>query len=158
MVIITATPQNNFGIAGFNTLESSINDLFGYNAIYHNTNGYAVAFRKKMVELQGMGRTQREIADALNCSNSVVKKWLRRYREGDHLEDQSRAPLHREIKNTEYARKLVKEIKEKFPFYGSRRISHEIEKEFGIVVSHMTVSQMMKEIAPQKATVIPQRI
>lgn len=87
-----------------------------------------------------------------------MKKWLRRYREGDLISDKSRAPLHRAVKNTQFNHYCVKETLAKFPFYGSRRVAHEIEKEYGIALSHVTVSQMIKEITPKKEAVIPERI
>ncbi|WP_250987732.1 DDE-type integrase/transposase/recombinase [Methanoculleus oceani] len=159
MVKTTSFPSTSYGVVGFNTVQHTIPELFSYNTIYKNTdNAFAVEFRKKMVELHSAGHTQKEIADALNCSVSVVKKWLRRWREGDSLKDQSRAPLHREVKDTQFNQYLVAETLEKYPFYGSRRIAHEIEKEYGITVSHVTVSQMMKEIQPEKPKVEAQRI
>ena len=99
-----------------------------------------------------------EIAENLNCSVSVVKKWLRRYRKGDIIADKSRAPLHREVKNTQFHQHMVKEILEKFPFYGSRRIAHTIEKEIGVTVSHVTVSQMMKDIQEKKERLFLRRL
>ena len=53
---------------------------------------------------------------------------------------------------------MVKDILEKFPFYGSRRIAHQIEKEIGVEVSHVTVSQMMKDIQEKKEPVVAERI
>ena len=53
---------------------------------------------------------------------------------------------------------MVKEILEKFPFYGSRRIAHTIEKEIGVTVSHVTVSQMMKDIQEKKKPVVAEKI
>jgi transposase InsO family protein len=53
---------------------------------------------------------------------------------------------------------MVKEILEQFPFYGSRRIAHQIEKEIGVEVSHVTVSQMMKDIVEKKEPVVAERI
>ncbi|MCX6685046.1 MAG: DDE-type integrase/transposase/recombinase [Methanoregula sp.] len=136
-----------------------MNDLFSYKTIYNNTNnGFAVEFRKQMIGLHDQGLKLHEIAENLNCSVSVVKKWLRRYREGDHIGDKSRAPLHREVKNTQFNQFIVKGVIEKFPFYGSRRIAHEIEKEIGVKVSHVTVSQIMKDITEKKEPVIPERI
>ena len=160
MVTTTAYPQTSTGVgANFIGSQNPVNDLFSYNTIYHNTNnGFAVEFRKQMVELRDQGYKLQEIAERLNCSVSVVKKWLHRYREGDLITDKSRAPLHREIKNTQFHQHMVKEILEKFPFYGSRRIAHTIEKEIGVAVSHVTVSQMMKDIQEKKEPVIAERI
>jgi len=144
---------------GFGTSQNPIDALFSYNTIYQNTNnGFAVEFRKQMIGLHAQGLKLQEIADKLNCSVSAVKKWLRRYREGDIIADKSRAPHNREVKNTQFNQHLVKEIKEKFPFFGSRRIAHEIEKETGIEVSHVTVSQMMKDIQEKKEPVVAERI
>ena len=84
-----------------------------------------------MIELRDQGLKLNEIAERLNCSVSVVKKWLRRYREGEIIADKSRAH-HREVKNTQFNQHMVAEILEKFPFYGSRRIAHTIEKEIGV--------------------------
>ena len=53
---------------------------------------------------------------------------------------------------------MNKETLEKFPFYGSRRIAHEIEKEIGEKVSHVTVSQMMKDIQEKKEPVVAEII
>lgn len=157
--VMPQVAQINPGAAPFNIPQNPLNDLFSYNTIYHNTNNdFAVEFRKQMVELHNSGYTQKEIAQALNCSVPVVKKWLRRYLEGDLITDKSRAPLHRDVKNTQFNQHCVKEILAKYPFYGSRRIAHEIEREYGITVSHVTVSQMMKEIEEKKVTVIPQKV
>ena len=61
-------------------------------------------------------------------------------------------------KNTQFHQSMVKEILEKFPFYGSRRIAHTIEKEIGVTVSHVTVSQMMKDIQEKKEPVVAEKI
>ena len=85
MVTTIAYPQSSVG-GGVNFIGSQnpIDSLFSYNAIYQNTNnGFAVEFRKQMIGLHEQGLKLQEIADKLNCSVSVVKKWLRRYREGD---------------------------------------------------------------------------
>jgi len=159
MVTTIAYPQNTGTAAEFIFPKSSVDTLFSYNAIYHNTNnGFAVEFRKQMVGLYEQGFKQSEIAERLNCSVSVVKKWLRRYREGELISDKSRAPLHREVKNTQFNQHLVGEIAKEFPFYGSRRIAHEIEKRYGEKVSYGTVVQMMKDIAPKKEPVVAERI
>jgi len=81
-----------------------------------------------MIGIHAQGLKLQEIANKLNCSVSIVKKWLRRYREGEIISDKSRDPYNREVKNTHFNQHLLKEIKEKFPFFGSRRIAHEIEK------------------------------
>jgi transposase len=139
--------------------QNPLDHLFSYNAIYQNTNnGFAVEFRKQMVELRNQGFKLEEIAGRLKCSVSVVKKWLRRYREGEIISDKSRAPIHRDVKNTQFHQHMVKEIVEQFPFYGSRRIAHTIEKEIGVKVSHVTVSQMMRDIQEKKEPVIAERI
>ena len=116
-----------------------------------NSGSRSLPFREQGLKLD-------EIAENLNCSVSVVKKWIRRYREGDIIADKSRAPLHREVKNTQFNQHMVKEILEKFPFYGSRRIAHTIEKEIGVTVSHVTVSQMMKDIQEKKEPVVAEKI
>jgi len=160
MVTTAAYPQTcPTPSAGFITPHNPIDHLFSYNAIYHNTNnGFAVQFRRQMIELHDQGLKLNEIAERLNCSVSVVKKWLRRDREGEVIADKSRAPFHRIVKNTQFHQSMVKEILEKFPFYGSRRIAHTIEKEIGVTVSHVTVSQMMKDIAPKKEPVVAEKI
>lgn len=66
-----------------------------------------------MIGLRAQGLKILEITDELNCSVSVIKKWLRRYREGEFISDKSRAPLHCEVKNNQFNQHLVKEIKEK---------------------------------------------
>jgi transposase InsO family protein len=160
MVTTTAYPQTGVSVgANFIGSRNPINDLFSYNTIYHNTNnGFTIEFRKQMIELRDQGYKLHEIAERLNCSVSVIKKWLRRNREGDLIADKSRAPLHREVKNTQFNQHMVKEILDKFPFYGSRRIAHTIEKEIGVAVSHATVAQMMRDIAPKKEPVVAERI
>jgi putative transposase len=156
MVTTTAYSQN---LGGMGITQNPLDNLFSYNTIYHNTNnGFAVEFRQQMVALRNQGFKLDEIADKLNCSVSVVKKWLRRYREGEVIGDKSRAPLNREVKNTQFHQHIVKDIKEKFPFYGCRRIAHEIEKQIGVKVSHVTVSQMMKDVEPKKEPVVAERI
>ena len=160
MVTTTAQPfvMPRVG-AEFIGSQNPLDHLFSYNAIYQNTNnGFAVEFRKQMIELRNQGFKLEEIADRLNCSVSVVKKWLRRYREGEIIADKSRAPIHREVKNTQFHQHMVKDILEQFPFYGSRRIAHTIEKQIGVKVSHVTVSQMMKDIQEKKEPVIAERI
>jgi transposase len=147
-------PSTTYNPTGINVCPAPVVDLFRYENIYKNTNGkFAVEYRKQILELRDQGLRLDEIAEKLNCSVSVVKKWLRRFREGDLIADKSRAPLHREVKNTQFNQHMVREIVEKFPFYGSRRIAHEIEKEIGVKVSHMTVAQMMKDIVPKKEPV-----
>jgi transposase InsO family protein len=159
MVTTVAYPQSTGIAAEFIFPKSSVDTLFSYNKIYHNTNnGFAVEFRKQMVGLYEQGFKQSEIAERLNCSVSVVKKWLRRYREGELISDKSRAPIHRDVKNTQYNQYLVGEISKEFPFYGCRRIAHEIEKRYGEAVSYRTVIKIMKDIAPKKEVVIPERI
>lgn len=157
-MVTTITYNQPFG-TGFGTSQNPIDALFSYNTIYQNTNnGFAVEFRKQMIGLHAQGLKLQEIAEKLNCSVSVVKKWLRRYREGDIIADKSRAPHNREVKNTQLHQHIVKEILEKFPFYGSRRVAHTIEKEIGVKVSHVTVSQMMKDIQEKKEPVVAERI
>jgi transposase len=88
---------------GINTPPAQVNTLFSYANIYKNSNnGFALEFRKQMITLHNQGFKLNEIAENLNCSISVVKKWLRRYREGDLISDKSRAPLHRDMKNTQF--------------------------------------------------------
>jgi transposase InsO family protein len=160
MVTTTAQPfvMPRVG-AEFIGSQNPLDHLFSYNKIYQNTNnGFAVEFRKQMVELRNQGFKLGEIADRLNCSVSVVKKWLRRYREGDVIGDKSRAPLHREVKNTQFNQYMVGEILKEFPFYGSRRIAHEIEKRYGQTISYGTVVQIMKDIAPKKEPIIAEKI
>jgi len=155
-MVTTIAYNQNFGVNGF---PAPAIDLFRYENLYRSTtNGFAVEFRKQMIGLHEQGLKLNEIAENLNCSISVVKKWLRRYREGDIISDKSRAPLHREVKNTSFHQHMVKEILEKFPFYGSRRIAHTIEKDIGVKVSHVTVSQMMKDIQEKKEPVVAERI
>jgi len=155
----TATiPNNNYAQTGIKPLPQATN-LFSYANVYKNSSeDFTLEFRKQMISLREAGHKQSEIAAMLNCSVPVVKKWLRRYREGDLIADKSRAPLHRDVKNTQFNQHCVKEIQEKFPFYGSRRIAHEIKKEYGVTISHMTVAQIIKDIAPKKDVVIPERI
>jgi len=157
-MVTTIAYNPNCG-SGFCGSQNPIDVLFSYNTIYQNTNnGFAVEFRKQMIGLRAQGLKLQEIAEKLNCSVSVVKKWLRRYKEGEIISDKSRAPHNREVKNTQFNQHLVKEIKEKYPFFGCRRIAHEIQKETGIVVSHVTVSQMLKDIEPKKELVVAERI
>jgi transposase InsO family protein len=156
---VATLPSINYNPTGINTSPLVVPDLFRYETIYRNSNnGFALEFRKQMIALRDQGLKLSEIAEKLNCSVSVVKKWLHRYREGDIIADKSRAPLNREVKNTQFNQHMVKEILEKSPFYGSRRIAHEIEKEIGITVSHVTVSQMMKDIQEKKEPVVAERI
>jgi len=156
---LATLPNSNYSTAGINVFPAPVVDLFRFENLYRNTNnGFAVEFRKQMIGLPEQGLKLQEIADSLNCSVSVVKKRFRRYREGDIIADKSRAPLHREVKNTQFNQHMVKEILEQFPFYGSCRIAHQIEKEIGVEVSHVTVSQMMKDIAEKKELVVAERI
>ena len=53
---------------------------------------------------------------------------------------------------------MVGEILKEFPFYGSRRIAHEIEKRYGETISYGTVVQIMKDITPKKEPVVAERI
>ena len=160
MVTTAAYPQTQSPVgANFIGSPSPLNEIFSYHAIYKNSNvGFAVEFRRQMIELRSQGLKLEEIAETLHCSVSVVKKWLRRDREGDIIGDKSRAPFHRTVKNTQFHQSMVKEILEKFPFYGSRRIAHTIEKEIGVKVSHMTVAQMMKDIQEKKEPVVAEKI
>jgi transposase InsO family protein len=152
-------PITTYNPAGINVFPAPVVDLFRYENIYKNTNGdFAVEYRKQIIELRDQGHKLREIAEKLNCSVSVVKKWLRRNREGDLISDKPRAPLHRDVKNTQYNQYLVGEILKEFPFYGSRRIAHEIEKRYGEIISYRTVVTIMKDIAEKKEVVIPERI
>jgi transposase len=147
-------PTTTYNPAGINVFPAPVVNLFRYENVYKNANSnFAVEYRKQIIELRDQGLKLNEIADKLNCSVSVVKKWLRRNREGELISDKSRAPLNREVKNTQFHQHMVKEILAKFPFYGSRRVAHEIEKEIGVKVSHMTVAQIMKDIAPKKEPV-----
>jgi hypothetical protein len=126
-MVTTVAYNLTFG-NGFGGSQNPIDALFSYNTIYQNTNnGFAIEFRKQMIALREQGLKLEEIADKLHCSVSVVKKWLRRYKEGEIISDKSRAPLHREMKNTQFNQHIVGEIVRKFPFFGSRRIAHQIE-------------------------------
>jgi transposase len=156
----TATlPNINYTPTGINVFPVPVVDLFRYENVYKNSKSeFAVEFRKQIIALREQGLKLNEIAENLNCSVSVVKKWLSRYYNGDVIADKSRAPIHREIKNTQFHQHMVKEILEQFPFYGSRRIAHTIEKQIGIKVSHVAVSQMMKDITEKKEPVIAERI
>jgi transposase len=152
-------PTTTYNPAGINVFPAPVVDLFRYENIYKNTNGdFAVEYRKQIIELRNQGHKLHEIAENLNCSISAVKKWLRRNRKGDLISDKSRAPLHREVKNTQYNQYLVGEILNEFPFYGCRRIAHEIEKQYGEMISYRTIIKIMKDIAPKKEVVIPERI
>ena len=132
-------PTTIYNPAGVNGFPAPAVDLFRYENLYRNsTNGFNLEFRQQILALREQGLKLAEIAENLNCSVSVVKKWIRRYREGEIIGDKSRAPLHREIKNTQFHQSMVKEILEKFPFYGSRRIAHTIEKEIGVKGDRMT--------------------
>jgi transposase-like protein len=114
---VATLPNTNYNPAGINAFPAPVADLFRYGNIYRNSNnGFALEFRKQMIGLHDQGLKQNEIAEKLNCSVSVVKKWLRRYREGDHIADKSRAPLHREEKNTQFNQHVVKESLKSFPF------------------------------------------
>jgi transposase len=156
---VATLPTNVVIPEAYKAFQPEIGRLFKYEKIYKNTNnGFAVEFRNQIVALHQGGYRQAEIAEALHCSLGVVNKWIKRYVGGDLLGDKSRAPLHREEKNTQFHQYLVAEILKKYPFYGSRRVAREIEKEFGIQVSHVTVAQMMQEIAPKKEVVIPDQI
>jgi len=156
---IATLPTTTYNPAGINVFPAPVVDLFRYENIYKNTNGdFAVEYRKQIIELRDQGLKLNEIAERLNCSVSVVKKWLRRNREGDLISDISRAPLHRYVKNTQYNQYLVGEILNEFPFYGCRRIAHEIEKRYGEMISYRTVIKIMKDIAPKKEVIIPERI
>jgi len=159
MDAIVTLPNINYTPAGINGFPAPAVDLFRFENLYRNSNdGFALEFRQQILALREQGLKLVEIAENLNCSVSVVKKWLRRYREGNLISDKSRAPLHREVKNTQFHQHMVKEILEKFPFYGSRRIAHTIEKEIGVTVSHVTVSQMMKDIQEKKEPVVAEKI
>jgi transposase InsO family protein len=156
---VATLPNINYNPAGINVFPEPVNDLFRYETIYRNSNNeFALEFRRQMIALRDQGLKLSEIANKLNCSVSVVKKWLRRYYTGDHIADKSRAPFHREVKNTQFNQHLVKEILDEFPFYGSRRIAHEIEKKYGERISYGTIVTIMKEIAPKKEVIIPERI
>lgn len=137
-------------------------DIYSYQGIYHNTeNGFAVDIRHKMVLLYETGEyTQKDIALLLNCSERVVRKWISRYRtQGtEGLKDLSRAPHQRVIKKTPQLRQWVAQVMKQYPFYGCRRVAHEIEKQYGYEVSMKPVYELMKELRPKKDRVIPEEI
>ncbi len=152
-------PNANYSRAGINIFPAPAVDLFRFENVYRNSNPeFALEFRKNIIGLREQGLKISEIAENLNCSVSVIKKWIRRYREGELLSDISRAPLHRDVKNTQFHQHLIAQIVNEFPFYGSRRIAHQIEKEYGEKISHVTVGQMMKDIQEKKEPVIAERI
>lgn len=125
-------------------------DIYTYKGIYHHTeNGLAIDLRQKMVLLYESGEyTQKDIALLFNCTERVVRKWIKRYREEgtEGLKDQSRAPHTRYPKNDEQLRTWITQIMRDIPFYGCRRVAREIEKRYLIKVSHELVNQIMQQM------------
>jgi len=152
-------PTVKYGGIGINGFPAPAMELFRYENVYRRADSkFALEFRQQIIALREQGLKLGEIAENLNCSISVVKKWLHRYHSGDIIGDKSRAPVHRVIKNTHYHQSLVAQIVTEFPFFGCRRIAHEIEKNYGEKISHVTVSQMMKDIQEKKEPVVAERI
>jgi putative transposase len=137
-------------------------DIYSYKGIYlHTENGLTQVLRHKMVLLYETGEyTQKDIALLFNCSEWVVKKWIRRYREygPEGLKDLSRAPHRREIKVTFFVKEWVRDLITEFPYMGSRRIAHMIERRYDYKINHLSVSQIMKELRPKKERVVCREI
>lgn len=146
--------ESAFGSAPF--------DIYTYKGLYLNSeNGFAKDVRHKMVLLYETGKyTQKDIALLFNCSEWVVNKWISRYKKygPEGLKDLSRAPHHRDIKVTGFVKEWVKDLMEEFPYMGSRRIAHMIEKRLDYKINHTSISKMMKELRPKKDKVVPQEI
>jgi len=142
--------ENVFGNAPF--------DIYSYKGIYLSSkNGFTEDIRQKMCLLYETGTyTQKDIALLFNCSEWVVNKWIVRYnKQGSKgLKDISRAPHHRKEVVTDFVYCWVRDLMKEFPYMGSRRIAHMIEKRFDYTINHTSVSRIMKELRPKK--IIPE--
>lgn len=139
-----------------------VQDIYSYKNVWVGSkNGMTKDLRLKMVKLyESGGYTQSEIAKLFNSSRKSVNKWINRYDTFgiDGLKDESHAVKYREVKVTGYVKEWVKDLMVEFPYMGSRRISHMIEKRFDYKINHTSVNQIMNELKPHKPTVICEEI
>ncbi len=139
-----------------------VQDIYSYKNIYLSSkNGMATDLRLKMIKLYESGEyNQSEIAKLFNSSRKSVNKWINRYNTYgiDGIKDETRAPHNREIKVTGYVKEWVKDLMVEFPYMGSRRISHIIEKRFDYTINRTSVCQIMNELKSKKQTIICEEI
>jgi transposase len=131
-----------------------IEDIYSYKNVYLDSkNGQAKNLRLKMVKVYESGNyTQLEIARLFNASRKSVNKWINRYQEHgiEGLLDESRAPKRRERKVVDFVYYWVRDLMTEFPYMGSRRIAHMIEKRFDYKIGKTSINQIMNELKPEK--------
>ncbi|MHA2344428.1 MAG: DDE-type integrase/transposase/recombinase [Candidatus Hodarchaeales archaeon] len=135
-----------------------VEDIYTYKGVYLDSkNGQAKSLRLKMVKVYESGNyTQLEIARLFNASRKSVNKWINRYNKHgiEGLNNESNAPKRRERKVVDFVYYWVRDLMTEFPYMGSRRIAHMIEKRFDYKINRTSVNQIMNELRPKK--IIPE--
>lgn len=104
-----------------------------------------VEARKKLIKTYERTGSISKTAKLWGTSRSVVRKWLKRYKEKGEkgLEDLSRRPKRSPFKTSSYIEKKVLKIKKERD-YGKRRISYFLLVEEGIYLSENTIRNILK--------------
>ncbi|MBC7189630.1 helix-turn-helix domain containing protein, partial [Candidatus Aerophobetes bacterium] len=104
-----------------------------------------VEARKKLIKTYERTGSISKTAKLWGTSRSVVRKWLKRYKEKGEkgLEDLSRRPKRSPFKTPSYIEKKVLKIKKERD-YGKRRISYFLLVEEGIYLSENTIRNILK--------------
>jgi len=110
---------------------------------------------RRITEMYKEGKTQKEIAEVLGCSQAWVSRVLKRYRsEGDAIFDLEGVILGRKPMLTKDKMELLKVLLKKgareYGFETDRwtqeRIADLIEARFGVKYHHSHISRLMKKL------------
>ncbi|MCD6171582.1 MAG: helix-turn-helix domain-containing protein [Thermoplasmata archaeon] len=104
-----------------------------------------VEARKKLIKTYERTKNISKTAKLWGTSRSVVRKWLKRYKEKGEkgLEDLSRRPKRSPFKTSSYIEEKVLKIR-KERGYGRRRISYFLLVEEGIYLSENTITHILR--------------
>src|SRR5712691_6513524 len=98
--------------------------------------------RRKIIELYEILNNLKATAVVLGCSKNTVKKWVRRHKVTQKLQEQSRRPIHSPRKTPVWLEDKVVGMREATNL-GRRRIARQILIETGCELSHDTIREIL---------------
>jgi len=120
--------------------------------------------RKMIVRLHAEGKTQQFIAGIIGCSQQMVSRWLKRYREGKTLANKPRSgrPTKLTKKNLSLLKKKiyssVKSANADYCAVSTKQVAKLVEREIGEVYSMRHIERIMHKLGFSLITPRPQHI
>ncbi len=123
-----------------------------------------ISDRKIIVRLYSQGKTQQNIANIVGCTQQMVSKWVRRFKETKSLESKPRSGRPTKLKGSTFS-KLKKSIlakinsaNDEYNNVSTKKIRDLITQEIGVTYSLRHVERIMHKLGFRLITPRPQHL